>query len=329
DAYGNEATGYTGTVAFTSSDGQAVLPGNYTFVADDGGQHTFTAGVTFKTAGPQTVTATDTVTSTTHGTSSSATITAAAASHLVLSGLGGAVAGVAQSPTVEAEDAYGNQATGYTGTVAFTSSDGQAVLPGNYTFVADDGGQHTFTAGVTFKTAGPQTVTATDTVTSTTHGTSSSATITAAAASHLVLTGLAGDTAGTAQSPTVEAEDAYGNEATGYTGTVAFTSSDGQAVLPGNYTFVADDGGQHTFTDGVTFKTAGPQTVTATDTVTGGITGTETGVAVTPASATHFTVTGLTGGGAGTIKTVTVTAFDAYGNLATGYTGTIHFTSSD
>src|SRR5208283_1141683 len=226
-------------------------------------------------------------------------------------------------------DAYGNEATGYTGTVAFTSSDGQAVLPGNYTFVADDGGQHTFTAGVTFKTAGPQTVTATDTVTSTTHGTSSSATITAAAASHLVLTGLAGDTAGTAQSPTVEAEDAYGNEATGYTGTVAFTSSDGQAVLPGNYTFVADDGGQHTFTDGVTFKTAGPQTVTATDTVTGGITGTETGVAVTPASATHFTVTGLTGGGAGTIKTVTVTAFDAYGNLATGYTGTIHFTSSD
>jgi hypothetical protein len=26
---------------------------------------------------------------------------------------------------------------------------------------------------------------------------------------------------------------------------------------------------------------------------------------------------------------VTVTALDAYGNIATGYTGTVHFTSSD
>ena len=37
--------------------------------------------------------------------------------------------------TVTAVDAYGNVATGYTGTVHFTSSDGQAVLPANYTFI--------------------------------------------------------------------------------------------------------------------------------------------------------------------------------------------------
>ena len=42
DAYGHVVTGYTGTVHFTSSDGQAVLPGDYTFTAGDNGGHTFT-----------------------------------------------------------------------------------------------------------------------------------------------------------------------------------------------------------------------------------------------------------------------------------------------
>jgi len=35
DAYRNVATGYTGTVHFSSSDSQANLPGNYTFTAGD------------------------------------------------------------------------------------------------------------------------------------------------------------------------------------------------------------------------------------------------------------------------------------------------------
>ena len=53
---------------------------------------------------------------------------------------------MAHNVTVTAKDAYGNMATGYTGTVHFTSSDGQAVLPANYTFVAGDAGIHTFQA---------------------------------------------------------------------------------------------------------------------------------------------------------------------------------------
>jgi hypothetical protein len=59
--YGNIAAGYRGTVHFTSTDAQAVLPANYAFVAADNGVHTFTA--TLKTAGTQSLTATDTVTS--------------------------------------------------------------------------------------------------------------------------------------------------------------------------------------------------------------------------------------------------------------------------
>jgi hypothetical protein len=53
-----------------------------------------------------------------------------------------------------------------------------------------------------------------------------------------------------------------------------FTSSDGQASLPANYTFTAADGGVHTFS--ATLKTAGSQMLTATDTIASSITGAQT-----------------------------------------------------
>ena len=86
-----------------------------------------------------------------------------------------------------------------------------------------------------------------------------------------------------AHNVTVTAQDAFGNVATGYTGTVHFTSSDAQAVLPANYTFTGGDAGTHVFS--VTLKTAGTQSITATDTVTGTITGTQSGITVNPAGA--------------------------------------------
>src|ERR671922_300253 len=111
-------------------------------------------------------------------------------------------------------------------------------------------------------------------------------------------------------------------------GTVHFTSSDGQAVLPADYGFVAADAGVHTFS--ATLKTAGSQSITATDTVTSSITGTQSGIVVTPAAASTFAVAGLpTPRTAGVAGTFTVTARDAFGNTATGYLGTVHFTSSD
>jgi hypothetical protein len=88
-------------------------------------------------------------------------------------------------------------------------------------------------------------------------------------------------TAGTSNSFAVTAKDANGNVAAGYTGIVKFTSTDGQAVLPGNYQFVAGDNGTHTFT--ATLKTVGTQSITATDTVTASITGTQSGIVVNAA----------------------------------------------
>src|SRR5207253_1213729 len=133
---------------------------------------------------------------------------------------------------------------------------------------------------------------------------------------------------GSAANFTVTAKDPYGNTASGYTGTVHFTSSDSQAVLPANYSFSAGDAGAHTFNTALTTGT--DQSLTATDTANGGISGSQTGITVNPAATNTRTVAGFpsptTAGSAGN---VTVTAKDTYGNTASGYTGTIHFTSSD
>jgi predicted RNA methylase len=312
DAYGNVATGYSGTVHFTSSDGQATLPANATLTNGTG-----TFSVTLKTAGSQSVTATDTATSSITG-AATVTVNPAAASSFTVTAPATATAGSSFTVTVTAKDAFGNVATGYSSTVHFTSSDGQAVLPANSTLT---NGVGTFSA--TLKTAGSRTVTATDTVTSSITG---SATVTvnpAAASSFTVTASPTTVTAGTSTSVTVTAKDAFGNVATGYAGTVHFTSSDGQAVLPANATLT---NGVGTFS--ATLKTAGSRTVTATDTVTSSITGAAT-VTVNPAAAATLVLSAPASVTRNTPFSVTVTAKDAYGNVATGYSGTVHFTSSD
>ena len=249
DAFGNIATGYTGTVHFTSTDPRRRSPADYTFTGGDAGVHVFPT--TLKTAGSQTVTATDTVTGTITGTTSSIAVSPAATSTLALSGNPASVtAGNAASVTVTARDAYGNTAPAYTGTVHFTSTDGAASLPSDYTFTGGDNGVHTFTNAYILTTVGSRTVTATDTVTGSITGTTTAIAVNPAGAATLVLSGTpASVTAGSTGSVTVTAKDAFGNTATGYTGTVHFTSTDGAAVLPGDYAFVGGDNGVHTFTN--------------------------------------------------------------------------------
>src|SRR5260370_13317915 len=162
-------------------------------------------------------------------------------------------------------------------------------MRGNYTFVEGDWSVHVCTTDVTLKTAGSQTVTATDG-----GGDRGSATVNVTFASggatKLLVTAPASSAAGAAFSVTVTAQDQYNNTVTNYTGTITFTSSDPQAVLPGSYTFVAGDNGVHTFSNGVTLKTAGSQTVTATD--GGGHTGSATvNVTCAHGRATHSLAT--------------------------------------
>ncbi len=79
--------------------------------------------------------------------------------------------------------------------------------------------------------------------------------------------------AGRAADTNVTAYDVNGNVATGYRGTIQFTSTDGAATLPVPYTFTAADAGTHRFPASVTMRTLGPQHVTVTDTATPTITG--------------------------------------------------------
>ena len=424
DAFGNTATGYLGTVTFTSSDGAAVLPADYTFVGGDSGSHTFSA--TLKTAGSQTVTATDTVTGSINGSHSITVNPAAAASFVVTPAGGTQTAGGAFNVTVTAKDAFGNVVTGYVGTVHFTSTDGTAVLPADYTFTGGDAGVHTFP--VTLKTAGSQTVTVTQGAVT---GTTSSVTVNPGAVSGFALTGVpATVVSGTPASVTVTAQDAYANTVTTYTGTVHFSSNDPLATLPGDYTFTGGDAGVHTFTNAYTLFTTGARTVSAADTISPAVAGTSafinvtpgaasganstiaanptsmrangittstitvqlkdvtgndltaggnavtlsatnggtigaitdnangtytatltsstvagvssisgtvdlapiaigTTVTFTPGPATTFTVSGPATANAGSAGSYTVTAKDAFGNTATGYLGTVHFTSTD
>jgi len=73
---------------------------------------------------------------------------------------------------------------------------------------------------------------------------------------------------------------------------------------------------------------AGSQTITATDTSNSRITGTAV-VMVNPSSATLFRLVAPTTILQGSPLNLSMTALDAFGNVATGYQGLVHFSSSD
>src|SRR5207249_3522818 len=162
------------------------------------------------------------------------------------------------------------------------------------------------------------------------NGSQPTVTVNAGTLHHFAVTGApVSTTAGSTFSLTVTAQDAFNNTVTGYTGQIHFSSTDALAVLPANYTFVGGDNGAHTFTNAVTLKTSGPQTVTVNDTTTPAITGTSSTIAVHPGRAVTFSVSAPPSAAAGAAFDVTVTVKDAFDNVVTGYLGTVHFTSTD
>jgi predicted outer membrane repeat protein len=134
-------------------------------------------------------------------------------------------------------------------------------------------------------------------------------------------------TAGVQFTITVTALDSKGGSAFSYVGTVHFTSTDSKAVLPANYIFTSADAGAHQFT--VTLKTAGTQSISVNDTVTGSIKASAGNITVNAAAVSQFLISTPAAATKGKAFTFTVTAADAYGNTVTGYVGTVHFTSTD
>jgi hypothetical protein len=133
-------------------------------------------------------------------------------------------------------------------------------------------------------------------------------------------------TAGLGVTVSVQALDASGQVVNNYTGPVHFTSSDPQAGLPPDATLTQ---GQGSFT--VTLKTAGSQTIRAADlaqpTVAGSL---PKPVTVTPANVNSLSVAGFpTPAGIGKKQKVIVSAVDPFGNVNPSYRGTVTLTSSD
>ncbi len=122
-------------------------------------------------------------------------------------------------------------------------------------------------------------------------------------------------------------EDASGNTVP-FTGTVNFTTSDTytsgsgpQVSIPGQYTFTS--GGTQTFS--ATLISAGTQTIAGGGAIFGG----SNAIEVLPAAPSTVTVTAPAGIAAGVAFSVQVAVEDQFGNLATNYTGTVSFSSSD
>jgi filamentous hemagglutinin family protein len=276
DAFDNLATNYTGTINFSSDDTQAVLPGLSNL---SNGTGTFTGEL--RTAGTRSLIATDTTIPNLTGRQNNIIVNPAATS--IFTSVSGfpspTTAGVFQSFTVTARDAFGNITPNYLGSINFSSDDAQATLPGLSNL---SNGTGTFTGAL--RTAGRRSITATDSINPSITATQTNIIVNPAAASQFIITNFPSPTtAGVPQTFTVSAFDPFNNLATNYTGTIGFRSDDAQAVLPGQSNLTAGTG---SFTGEL--RTAGVRSLTATDTTTPNLTATQSNIIVNPAAAANI-----------------------------------------
>jgi 6-phosphogluconolactonase (cycloisomerase 2 family) len=118
--------------------------------------------------------------------------------------------------------------------------------------------------------------------------------------------------------------------ATGYTDAVQLTSSDANAVLlPTNHTFTTANAGTYAFNVTLNTVGTGSQTITATDTTAASITAGTASVTVSSNVVSQLKVTVPATATAGSPFSATVSAENSTGQVVTGYTGKIHFTSTD
>jgi hypothetical protein len=324
DAFGNLASGYRGTIHLTSSDAQAVLPADVTFGAADAGQRA--VQVEWRTSGSQDLTVTD-VAAAALTASGSAAVAAAAAARLAFAVQpAAATAGALLAPAVQVvlQDTYGNLASADAVGVSLAIESGPAgaTLSGGGATVAQ-GGAAGFPA-LWLDRAGSYRLVAS--AAGLASGSSASFAVGAAAPDGSA-SGLAAAPAsllvGETSTLTATVRDVYGNPVPGVP--VAFAAS-------GTGNTITQPVG---VTDAAGVATGGlSSTLTEVKTVTAGAGGATLGqqatVSFAAGPAASLALTGPAGQvTAGTTASVGVTARDAFGNLASGYRGTIRLTSSD
>ena len=293
-------------------------------MSGDLGVHTF-AGFTLKTVGSRTITVTD---ATRSAVSSGITVTLGAVDHFTFVGVPASVtagSSFAGSVTVTAYDSSNNVKTDYVGSVYFTSSDAQAVLPftsgSQYTFVSGDNGVHAFVgSGFVLKTVPSQTVTVRDDAASKSL-TSSAITVNFAPLDHFTFSAISSPkVAGTGFSITITAKDAFENTVTSYTTAGTLSDLSGAISPTASGAFVS---GVRTVTVTIT-KTYSDDTISITASTKSG---TSNAFTVNPGALDHFTIGSVSSPQvAGTAFSVTITAYDINNNVKTDYAGTATLT---
>jgi hypothetical protein len=266
-------------------------------------------------------------------------------------------AGAADDLTITAQDAYGNTATGYTGSHSLVFSNASASPSGSQPTVSDSGGADVpfggataieFSAGVavagegrggTMKLpkSGSTTVKATEGSITTTGVT---VTVSPGPATKLALTATATQTAGTGFNVTTTAQDVFGNTATTYTGSKNVTFSGASASPSGALPTVVSSAGTAinfgsttalTFSSGVAtpasskngfmkLNKAGATNVSATDGTLGTATPLALTVAAGSASRVAFSELAASAGSIGSpcLFTCTITALGNSGTVKGG-----------
>jgi len=330
DPAGNLVPTFTGnvTVALGNNPGGSTLGGTTT-VAAVGGVVTFSDLTLDKAAPGYWLTATGLGTA----TSSSFNIIAGTATQLVFGTQPGTITGGKSfSPAVKvrALDGLGNLATTFTGQVTVTlNSPGSGTLSGTTTVAAAGGVATFFSLSVNVAASG---YTLTAAAAGLPNVESVAFEVIVGPASHVDFQTRPHDeiAGGTLGSPYVQlrAEDTGGNLVTSFTGlvTVAIAANPAGGTLSGTTT-VAAVGGLATFSDLSIDKVGTGYTLFFS---ADGLLGVESATfAIAPAAASQlvFTVQPTSTAAAATITpAVEVTARDAFGNVATGFTGNVTLT---
>lgn len=267
DAAGNNLQGASVTFTAPGSGASGSFASSATVLTNASGLATAPAFTANTIAGSYTVTASSV------GTPASFSLvnTPGAAASLAVSAPPSATAGTSFNVTVTARDSFGNTATGYSGTVHFTSTDPGATLPADGTLT---NGVRTLSA--TLVTGGSRTITATDTVTSGINGVSGAVNVSALADLSITKTdGVTTATPGGSVTYTITASNAGPSPVVGATVTDTFPAS-----FTGTWTAVGAGGGTVTaagsgnINDTVNLPVGGSVTYTVSGTISASATGT-------------------------------------------------------
>ena len=305
------------TIALASGPGGSNLGGRLTVTAESG-VATF-PGLSLDEAGGYTILASSGLL--TGATTSSLSVTPGAVAQMVVTTPPPltVTAGIPFGLAVSAEDTYGNVETSFYGNVTIALVGTAAALSGTLATTASQGVAD-FT-GLVLDAAGTGYILqATDGGLTTT---TSAVSVTSAPAEQLVVTIPPPGTmpAGTAFGLTVSAEDAFGNLATTYNNSVSIASTGGEGALSGTTNITASQG-VAAFA-GLALDMVGSGYTLQVK--SGNLTATIQGVNVTPGPAAELAVTAQPPGSttAGSSFGLSVSVEDAFGNLATTYSGSV------